>query len=87
MLIPQTLIMSRPNTHIGDELRRVRQSLDMTLEQFGDLVGIPWQTIHHYETGRAVPAGDRLLIIMHAARKAKKPFRVEMVARAVAAAA
>lgn len=65
----------------------MRASLGLTLEAFGEHVGIPWQTLAHYESGRAIPAGDRLLMILHAARKAKKPFRVERVARAVALAA
>ena len=54
----------------------MRESLDLTLEEFGELVGIPWQTLHHYESGRAVPSGDRLIQIMHASRKAEKPFQV-----------
>lgn len=72
---------------LGAEIKRVRASLDMTLEAFGALVGIPWQTIHAYETGRTVPPSDRLLAIVHAARKAPKTFRVEHVAREVAKAA
>jgi transcriptional regulator with XRE-family HTH domain len=73
-------------THIGTEIRRVRLSLDMTLEEFGERVGIAWQTIAAYETGRATPPSDRLLRILHATRKAKEPFRVERIARALAAA-
>jgi transcriptional regulator with XRE-family HTH domain len=72
-------------TNIGTEIRRVRQSLDMTLEEFGERVGIAWQTIAAYETGRATPPADRLFMILHATRKAKKPFRVTLVARALAA--
>lgn len=78
--------MSRPTT-LAAEIKRVRESLGLTLEEFGERVGIPWQTLHHYESGRAVPAGDRLLQIVHASRKAEKPFRVDFVARAVALAA
>lgn len=74
-------------TPLATEIGRVRASLDLTLEEFGELVGIPWQTLAHYESGRAVPAGDRLLRILHATRKAKEPFRVERIARAVALAA
>lgn len=74
-------------TSLAAEIKRVRESLDLTLEEFGELVGIPWQTLHHYESGRAVPAGDRLLQIVHASRKAEKPFQVERIARAVALAA
>lgn len=72
---------------IGSEIRRVRESLGMTLERFGEHVGIPWQTIAHYESGRAMPPGDRLLRILHATRKAKEPFRIPQIARAVALAA
>jgi DNA-binding transcriptional regulator YiaG len=78
--------MSRP-TSLAAEIKRVRESLDLTLEEFGELVGIPWQTLHHYESGRAVPSGDRLLQIVHASRKAPEPFRVDRVARLVALAA
>lgn len=79
--------MSRTTNNIGGEIKRVRDSLGLTLMEFGERVGIPWQTIAHYESGRAIPAGDRLLRIVHAARKANTPFRVELVARAVALAA
>jgi DNA-binding transcriptional regulator YiaG len=72
---------------LGAEIRRVRDSLDMTLEQFGALTGIPWQTIHAYETSRTEPPAGRLLAIVHAARRAPKTFRVEHVAREVAKAA
>ena len=72
---------------IGEEIRRVRTSLGLTLEAFGELVEIPWQTIAGYESGRVTPAGDRLLQILHATRKAKEPFRVDRVARLVALAA
>lgn len=71
---------------IGAEIRRVRESLEMTLEEFGELTSIPWQTLAAYETGRATPPSDRMFKILHATRGAKKPFRVEHVARALAAA-
>lgn len=58
----------------------------MTLAEFGECVGMPWQTIAAYETGRATPPSDRMFRILHATRNAKKPFRVEHVARALAAA-
>jgi len=73
-----------PADALGTELRRVRESLDMTLVQFGELVGIPWNSIHAYETGRATPPADRLLAIVHASRRARAPFRFERVARLVA---
>ena len=74
-------------TAIGEEIQRVRKSLDMTLKQFGEHVGLPWQTIAGYESGRMTPPSDRLLLILHATKKAKEPFRVERVARLVAIAA
>jgi DNA-binding transcriptional regulator YiaG len=72
---------------IGEEIKRVRESLGLTLMEFGERVGIPWQTIAGYESGRVTPAGDRLLQIFHETRKAKEPFRVLQIARAVALAA
>lgn len=72
---------------IGEEIKRVRESLGLTLMEFGERVSIPWQTIAGYESGRVTPAGDRLLQILHATRKAKEPFRVDRVARIVALAA
>ena len=72
--------------HIGAEIKRVRESLGLTLEQFGEHVGIPWQTIAAYETGRAEPPSGRLLKILHATRKAEAPFRIERIARAVSTA-
>jgi DNA-binding transcriptional regulator YiaG len=70
---------------LGAEIRRVRQSLGMTLVQFGEHVGLPWQTIAGWESGRTTPPSDRLLAIVHATRRAPEPFRVERVAREVAA--
>lgn len=58
----------------------------MTLVQFGEHVGVPWQTIAAYETGRAEPPAGRLLKIVHATRKADEPFRIERIARAVSSA-
>ena len=58
----------------------------MTLAQFGEHVGVPWQTIAAYETGRAEPPSGRLLKILHATRKAETPFRIERIARAVSTA-
>lgn len=72
---------------IGEEIRRVRGELNMSLQAFAQHCEIPWQTIQAYETGRAVPPSDRLLAILHATRRAPVPFRVARVARAVAAAA
>lgn len=71
---------------IGIEIRRVRDQLGMTLQDFARHCDIPWQTLAAYETGRVVPPADRLLVIVHATRRAAQPFRVEHVARAVAAA-
>jgi DNA-binding transcriptional regulator YiaG len=70
-------------TAIGDEIRRLRDALGMTLQDFGRHVGVPWQTIQAYETGRVMPPADRLFKIVHACRRAKEPFRFEHVARAV----
>lgn len=72
---------------ISAEIGRLRKSLGMTLKDFGRHVGIAWQTVAAYETGRVVPPADRLLRIVHATRRAEMPFQVERVARAVALAA
>ena len=72
-------------TAIGEEIRRLRDSFGMTLQDFGRYVGVPWQTVQAYETGRSVPPSDRLLKIVHACRRAKEPFRFGYVARAIAA--
>jgi len=76
-----------PPDPLGAEIRRVRASLGMTLQEFGEHVGIAWQTIAAYETGRVVPPSDRLLAIVHATRRAPESFRVERVARELAKAA
>ena len=72
---------------IGAEIRRVRESLDLTLQQFGERTGIPWQSLQAYEAGRASPPAPRLFLILHATRNAAKPFQVQRVARQVALAA
>lgn len=81
--------MSRPapTNNIGGEIRRVREDLGLTLAEFAERTGIPWQTLAQYELGHTVPPGDRLLLIVNAAKKAGEPFQVEKVARAVAMAA
>lgn len=90
---PSTILMltCMPNTPVstplGAELRRVRFSLEMTLQEFGEHVGVPWQTIAAYETGRVVPPADRLLAIFHKTRRAPEAFRVDRVARELAKAA
>ncbi len=71
-----------PNA-IGDEIRRLRDTLGMTIKDFAKRANVPWQTLQAYETGRVVPPADRLLQIVHAARNAPKPFRFEFVARTV----
>jgi transcriptional regulator with XRE-family HTH domain len=82
-------VQSRPDKTptIGAEIRRVRASLGLTLVKFAELVELPFQTIAAYEADRVVPPADRLFRILHATRGAKAPFRVQRVARAVAAAA
>ena len=72
---------------VGAEIGRLRRSLGMTLKDFGRHVGIAWQTVAAYESGRVVPPTDRFLLIVHATRRADLPFQVERVARAVALAA
>ena len=72
---------------IGAEIKRVRESLGLTLEQFGERTGIPWQTIAGYESGRAMPPADRLLRIHHMTRRADRPFRVSLIANRVVRAA
>lgn len=76
-----------PTDPLGAEIRRVRDSLGMTLQEFGEHVGIPWQTVAAYETGRVVPPSDRLLTIVHATRRAPETFRVDRVARELVKAA
>lgn len=84
-----TSVATDPNVNetIGAEIKRVRDSLGMTLEQFGERTGIPWQTIAGYESGRAMPPADRLLRILHTTRKAEKPFRADLIANRVVRAA
>ena len=72
---------------IGAEIRRLRDSLGMTLMEFGLHVRIPWQTLHGYETGRLAPPAERLLLIVYATRRVQPPFRFAAVAKAVARAA
>ena len=71
----------KPSSPIAQEIARVRRALDLTLAEFAARTGIPWQSVARYERG-AIPPADRLLVIVHAARKI--PFRVGRVVRAVA---
>lgn len=71
---------------IGTEIRRTRESMGLTIQAFAVVVGLPWQTLQAYETDRVMPPSDRLFRILHAARKAPEPFRVDRVARVLAAA-
>jgi len=75
-----------PRKMLGAEIRRTRKSMGMTIQEFASHVGIPWQTVQAYEAGTTVPPADRLLKILHAARRAPEPFRVHHVARVLSAA-
>lgn len=75
-----------PNNTLGAEIRRTRKSMGMTLQQFAVHVDLPWQTLQAYETGATLPPADRFLRIIHATRRAPEPFRVQYVARQLAAA-
>lgn len=72
---------------MGAEIRRLRDEMGMTIQEFARHCGIPWQTIQGYETGRTEPSATRLLLIVHKTRRASEPFRLNAVARTVAAAA
>lgn len=72
---------------VGAEIRRLRDEMEMTLQEFAEHCGIPWQTLQGYESGRVEPSAGRLLLIVHKTRRAAQPFRVNAVARAVAMAA
>ena len=76
----------QPNTKpsIGDEIRRVRGELNVTLQELARRTRIPWQTLQAYETGRVVPPSDRFLVILHACRNVEAPFRLARVAAACA---
>lgn len=71
-----------PNA-IGDEIRRIRDTLGLTIKDLARRANVPWQTLQAYESGRVVPPADRLLQIVHAARNAPKPFRFDVIARHV----
>jgi len=40
------------NSLVGRNLRRLRRSADLTLEQLGDALGISFQQLHKHEQGR-----------------------------------
>jgi DNA-binding transcriptional regulator YiaG len=80
-------VFQTASSAVGAEIRRLRDEMDMTIQEFARHCGIPWQTIQGYETGRVEPSAGRLLLIVHKTRRAPEPFRLSTVARAVAAAA
>lgn len=45
----------------GERLRELRQGLNMSQTQIGDLLGVTKVTISDYERGRSHPAGERAL--------------------------
>lgn len=61
--------------------------MGLTLAELAERVGVPWQTLAAYETGRVTPPADRLLILVHATRGIEPPFQLDKVARLVARAA
>lgn len=73
-----------PTAPIGEEIRRLREALGLTLQDLAKRVDVPWQTLQAYETARAVPPADRFLRILHTLSRAPKPFRLQRIARAVA---
>jgi transcriptional regulator with XRE-family HTH domain len=42
------------NALVGRNLRRLRRSADLTLEQLGDALGVSLQQLHKHERGRGV---------------------------------
>lgn len=71
---------------IGTEIRRTRESMGLTLKAFAARANLPWQTLQGYESDRVVPPSNKLFKILHMSRRAPEPFRVERVARVLAAA-
>jgi len=90
-VVPYLSIMSgdtkTASAAVGAEIRRLRDEMGMTLQEFAKHCDIPWQTLQGYESGRMEPSAGRLLLIVHKTRRASEPFRFGAVARAVAAAA
>ena len=66
---------------IGKNIRKIRKSRNMTLEQVGNLVGLPKQTIQRYESGaiKNIPY-DKLISIANALHCSGADFFVDTVA-------
>lgn len=51
------------NTHLGQKMRQRRWILGMTQEQLGRAIGVRFQQIQKYESGRTQISASRLLQI------------------------
>lgn len=67
----------------GETLRRDRERLDMTQEQFGKLLGVSQQTVANWETGQAHPRQSRrqqiLEVLGPESELARNPPRTDFI--------
>jgi len=51
---------NRVDRHVGSRLRRRRVMMGLTQKQLGDLLGVTYQQVHKYESGRNRISAGRL---------------------------
>lgn len=56
-----------PEFSLGERIRKVREDLDLSQQQFAVLLGVDRKTIGHWEGGRHVPRYRDLMMISSAA--------------------
>ena len=47
----------------GEKIRFVRESKDLSQEQFAEVLGVSRQTVSKWETGAAVPDGEKIAVL------------------------
>ncbi len=55
-----------------NEIKRIREILNLTQQKLADLIGARQHTVARWETGRNMPAGANLKALKGLAEKAKR---------------
>ena len=59
----QNYCMAELKEHFGKRLKYLRESKKLTQEQFAEVLGVSRQTVSRWETGAAVPDGEKIAVL------------------------
>ncbi len=61
----------------GPRVRRLRNALNLTQEDFADGIGVTFSTINKWENGRSVPNRIARRVMLEAAKRAQAPPQIK----------